>query len=290
MRRAVQLTIDDMIAGIDDNGSSDADNVGNAGTGDIVDNASMSDDSAVDNIVDNAVSNVADSSPELAAWRALVFERHEHYDDSRSDDGDNHGSVTSVRVAYTSDHVPPGLSAPDSAGADGHTVHNDADNDSSNDSSDDSSDAPNGDDALAVRTVVDDPGLLPVRMHPGDAGADLRSAESFTLEPGTRRLVHTGVRIVLGDGQLAWVTPRSGLAVKHGITIVNTPGLIDSGYRGELMVCLLNTDQEDFFVVNAGDRIAQIVVQDYAPVTYDPVGSLDETDRGSSGFGSTGKQ
>ena len=271
MGRAVQLTIDDMIAGIDDNGSSDADNVGNAGN----DSNAGKD---VDSAGNDAVSAVTDSSPELAAWRALVFERHEHYDGTGSDD------------AYTSDHVPPELSAPDSTVTDHHDAHSDADNDSSNDSSNDSNDVPNDDNGLTVRTVVDDPSLLPVRMHPGDAGADLRSAESFTLEPGTRRLVHTGVRIALGDGQLAWVTPRSGLAVKHGITIVNTPGLIDSGYRGELMVCLLNTAQEDFFVVNTGDRIAQIVIQDYVPVTYDPVGSLDETDRGSAGFGSTGKQ
>ena len=279
MGRAVQLTIDDMIAGIDDNGSSDADNVGNAGN-------DSNADKDVDSAGNDAVSAVTDSSPELAAWRALVFERHEHYDGPGSDDGDSHGSVTSVRVAYTSDHVPPELNAPDSTVTDRHDAHGDAPSDADNASND----APNDDDGLTVRTVVDDPGLLPVRMHPGDAGADLRSAESFTLEPGTRRLVHTGVRIALGEGQLAWVTPRSGLAVKHGITIVNTPGLIDSGYRGELMVCLLNTDQEDFFVVNTGDRIAQIVVQDYAPVTYDPVGSLDETDRGSAGFGSTGKQ
>jgi dUTP pyrophosphatase len=143
-------------------------------------------------------------------------------------------------------------------------------------------------DAPVINVTLDDGGSLPSRSHPGDAGADLRASEDVTIQPGGRELVGTGVHIALNDNQLAWVTPRSGLAAKHGITIVNAPGLIDSGYRGEVKVCLMNTDQEHEFRIVRGDRIAQIVVQRYLPVDYVRVDSLDETDRGSNGFGSTG--
>lgn len=143
-------------------------------------------------------------------------------------------------------------------------------------------------DAPVIKVTLDDGGSLPSRSHPGDAGADLRASEDVTIQPGERVLVSTGVHIALKDDQLAWVTPRSGLAAKHGITIVNAPGLIDSGYRGEVKVCLMNTDQEHEFKIARGDRIAQIVVQRYLPVDYVRVDSLDETDRGSNGFGSTG--
>lgn len=146
----------------------------------------------------------------------------------------------------------------------------------------------NGMGSLVVNVALGEGGSLPSRAHPGDAGADLRSSEDVILHPGERALVGTGVHIALKDNQLAWVTPRSGLAAKHGITIVNAPGLIDSGYRGEVKVCLLNTDYEHEFKIARGDRIAQLVVQRYLPVDYVQVDSLDETDRGSNGFGSTG--
>ena len=124
--------------------------------------------------------------------------------------------------------------------------------------------------------------------NPGDAGADLRSSEALTLAPGERRLVGTGVRIALPEGFAAFVVPRSGLAAKHGITIVNSPGTIDAGYRGEIKVCLLNTDQDTPYDIAVGDRIAQMIVMPVPRVTFIPVEELPESMRGEGGFGSSG--
>lgn len=129
---------------------------------------------------------------------------------------------------------------------------------------------------------------LPVYANPGDAGADLRSSETLTLAPGERRLVGTGVRIALPDGYAAFIVPRSGLAAKHGITIVNSPGTVDAGYRGEIKVCLLNTDQHATYDIAVGDRIAQMIVMPVTRATFIPVEELPESLRGEGGFGSTG--
>lgn len=134
-----------------------------------------------------------------------------------------------------------------------------------------------------------DPELpAPAYAKPGDAGADLRSRIDFELEPGERALVPTGVAIALPEGYIGLVHPRSGLATKNGITIVNAPGTVDSGYRGELMVTLLNTDKTKSFHVQRGDRIAQLVIQKYEHATFTVVDELEQTERGSSGFGSSG--
>ena len=134
-----------------------------------------------------------------------------------------------------------------------------------------------------------DPELpAPAYAKPGDAGADLRSRIDFELEPGERALVPTGVAITLPEGYVGLVHPRSGLATKNGITIVNAPGTVDSGYRGELMVTLLNTDKTKSFHVQRGDRIAQLVIQKYEHATFTVVDELEQTERGSSGFGSSG--
>ena len=134
-----------------------------------------------------------------------------------------------------------------------------------------------------------DPELpAPAYAKPGDAGADLRSRVDFELEPGERALVPTGVAIALPEGYVGLVHPRSGLATKNGITSVNAPGTVDSGYRGELMVTLLNTDKTKSFHVQRGDRIAQLVIQKYEHATFTVVDELEQTERGSSGFGSSG--
>lgn len=134
-----------------------------------------------------------------------------------------------------------------------------------------------------------DPELpAPAYAKPGDAGADLRSRIDFELEPGERALVPTGVAIALPEGYVGLVHPRSGLATKNGITIVNAPGTVDSGYRGELMVTLLNTDKTKSFHVQRGDRIAQLVIQKYEHATFTVVDELEQTERGFSGFGSSG--
>ncbi len=124
---------------------------------------------------------------------------------------------------------------------------------------------------------------VPVYAHPGDAGADLVSSESLRLEPGARALVGTGVRIALPDGYAAFVVPRSGLAAKHGITIVNAPGTIDAGYRGEIKVALLNTDAHEAYDITAGDRIAQLIVMPVPRVRFLPVDDLPDTARGEAG-------
>lgn len=129
---------------------------------------------------------------------------------------------------------------------------------------------------------------IPTYANPGDAGADIRSAETFVLKPGERRLVKTGISIALPNGYAAFIVPRSGLASKHGISIVNSPGTVDAGYRGEIMVTLLNTDQTASFAVNAGDRIAQMIIQQVVRASFIPVSELPGSHRGSGGFGSSG--
>jgi dUTP pyrophosphatase len=128
----------------------------------------------------------------------------------------------------------------------------------------------------------------PVYSHPGDAGADLTAAESLILEPGQRATVGTGVAIALPDGFAAFVVPRSGLASKHGITVVNSPGTVDAGYRGEIRVTLLNTDSHSAYPIAVGDRIAQLIILPVTRAEFVPVETLPESVRGESGFGSTG--
>ena len=134
-----------------------------------------------------------------------------------------------------------------------------------------------------------DPELpLPARSHPGDAGADLVTAVDVELGPGERAVVPTGVAIALPDGYAAFVHPRSGLAAKHGVTIVNAPGTVDAGYRGEIRVTLLNTDAAAAVKFQRGDRIAQLVVQRVARPVFHEVDTLPGSARGDGGFGSTG--
>ncbi|MCK2027480.1 dUTP diphosphatase [Microbacterium sp. SSW1-47] len=132
--------------------------------------------------------------------------------------------------------------------------------------------------------------VVPGYAHPGDAGADLVAAEAVHLEPGERALVPTGVRIALPDGYAAFVVPRSGLAAKHGISIVNAPGTVDAGYRGEIKVSLINTDIHSAYDVAVGDRIAQLVVMPVTRARFLPVEELPDSVRGDGGFGSTGYQ
>ncbi|MFM6967724.1 MAG: dUTP diphosphatase [Microbacteriaceae bacterium] len=131
-------------------------------------------------------------------------------------------------------------------------------------------------------------GNAPTYAHPGDAGADITASEAVTLLPGQRALVKTGVSIALPEGFVAYVMPRSGLALKNGISLVNSPGTIDAGYRGEIGVILLNTDRSETFEVKPGDRIAQLVIQPVVRADFVPVEELPGTFRGVGGFGSTG--
>ena len=131
---------------------------------------------------------------------------------------------------------------------------------------------------------------LPRYAHPTDAGLDLRANETVDLAHFERRLVSTGLAIGLPDGYAGFVQPRSGLAIKQGLSIVNTPGLIDAHYRGELKVILINLDPNNTVHIERGDRIAQLVIQEVPTVKLIEVDELDETDRGSSGFGSSGVQ
>ncbi len=128
----------------------------------------------------------------------------------------------------------------------------------------------------------------PHYAHPGDAGADLCSTQSVTLRPGQRAVVQTGLHIALPNGYVAFVMPRSGLALKHGISLVNSPGTIDAGYRGEIAVIMLNTDSENDFVIEPGDRIAQLVIMPVSTAQFVSVEELPGTERGTGGFGSTG--
>ncbi|WP_030485769.1 dUTP diphosphatase [Nocardioides aequoreus] len=134
-----------------------------------------------------------------------------------------------------------------------------------------------------------DPELpLPSYAHPGDAGADLHAAVDCRLAPGERALVPTGLALALPEGYVGLVHPRSGLAARHGITIVNAPGTIDAGYRGEISVCLLNTDREQEFTVRRGDRIAQLLVQRVETADFVETDDLGGSARGTGGYGSTG--
>jgi dUTP pyrophosphatase len=134
-----------------------------------------------------------------------------------------------------------------------------------------------------------DPGVpLPAYAHPGDAGADLSAAEDVELGPGERALVRTGIAIALPAGYAAFVHPRSGLAARHGVTIVNAPGTVDAGYRGEIKVTMLNTDRERAVSFKRGDRIAQLVIQPVERAVFHEVAVLPGSSRGEGGFGSTG--
>lgn len=129
---------------------------------------------------------------------------------------------------------------------------------------------------------------LPSYAYEGDAGLDLRSAEDVVLKPFERRLVSTGLAIAIPDGYAGFVQPRSGLALREGLSMANTPGLIDAHYRGELKVCAINLDPERDIHITKGERIAQLVIQKVPHVSLMEVDSLDKTDRGVGGFGSSG--
>lgn len=142
---------------------------------------------------------------------------------------------------------------------------------------------------ISVKIKMLDPDLpVPSYAHPSDAGADLHARESAVLQPSERALIRTGLAIALPHGYVGLVHPRSGLAAKHGITVVNAPGTVDAGYRGEIMVTLLNTDNTNAFEVKRGDRIAQLVIQKVELAQFEQVQTLDDTARGTGGFGSTG--
>lgn len=131
---------------------------------------------------------------------------------------------------------------------------------------------------------------LPSYAKPGDAGADLVANEDVTLAPGGgRALIGTGIAIAIPRGYAGFVQPRSGLALRHGVTCLNTPGLIDSGYRDELKVLLINTDPSEPYEVQRGDRIAQLVIQSVEEVIWEEAEQLDETERGQGGFGHSGR-
>lgn len=141
--------------------------------------------------------------------------------------------------------------------------------------------------ALPVQSV-DDELALPAYAKPGDAGLDLRSAVDASLKPGERCMVPCGIKVAIPQGHAGLVIPRSGLAAHHGITIVNAPGLIDSGYRGEIQAVLLNTDAQQSFEITKGDRIAQLVIVKVTEVCIVETEQLDMTSRGDEGFGSSG--
>lgn len=142
-------------------------------------------------------------------------------------------------------------------------------------------------DVVELPTIADET-HLPAYARPGDAGADLRSTEALDLGPGERALVGTGIRFALPEGYVAFVVPRSGLAVKHGITVLNAPGTIDAGYRGEIKVPMLNTDRSESFRIEPGDRIAQLIVMPVSRAEFVSVAELPDSERGAGGFGSTG--
>jgi dUTP pyrophosphatase len=140
-----------------------------------------------------------------------------------------------------------------------------------------------------VPVVRLDPDLpLPAYAHPGDAGADLVTAVDVTLQPGERALVPTGIAMAVPEGYVALVHPRSGLAARHGLSIVNTPGTIDAGYRGEVKVLLVNLDPAEPIELRRGDRVAQLVIQRVEQAAFTEVEVLPETVRGGGGYGSTG--
>jgi dUTP pyrophosphatase len=140
---------------------------------------------------------------------------------------------------------------------------------------------------LAVRRLRDE-AVLPERAYPGDAGLDLVACERLVIEPGGRAVVGTGIAVAIPKGHAGLVVPRSGLAARHGIGIVNAPGLVDAGYRGEVRVVLVNTDRTEGFTVEPGMRIAQLVVVPVAAADPVEVDVLPDTERGMAGFGSSG--
>lgn len=144
-------------------------------------------------------------------------------------------------------------------------------------------------DELRIQVKRLDPNLqLPSYAHPGDAGADLHTTEDVTLAPGERALVPTGIAIALPPGHVALVHPRSGLAARHGLSIVNAPGTVDEGYRGEIKVALINLDPHDSVSLKRGDRIAQLVIQRFERAAFVSVEELPDSARGTGGYGSTG--
>jgi dUTP pyrophosphatase len=145
-------------------------------------------------------------------------------------------------------------------------------------------------DSPSVPVVAQDGATMPAYAHVGDAGSDLVTLEDVTLNPGRRATVGTGLHLALPPGHVGFITPRSGLAARHGITVLNAPGTVDASYRGEIRVTLLNTDPETPVVLHAGDRIAQLVVQRVTRVDFQRCDALpaDDSTRGTGGFGSTG--
>ena len=137
--------------------------------------------------------------------------------------------------------------------------------------------------------LLDDGLPMPRYQHEGDAGLDLPSRVDLVIEPGERATVPTGIAVAIPPGYTGFVLPRSGLASRHGIALVNSPGLVDSGYRGEMAIVMINTDKRQAFHIKRGDRIAQLVIQRVEDVSIIEVHELDETSRGAGGFGSTGK-
>ena len=135
---------------------------------------------------------------------------------------------------------------------------------------------------------LDDSVELPTYAYEGDAGLDMRASESVVLRPFERRLIGTGLAVAIPDGYAGFVQPRSGLALKHGLSMANTPGLVDAHYRGELKVCAINLDPNNDIHISRGDRIAQLVIQRVPVVDLVEVKELDVTDRGIGGFGSSG--
>jgi dUTP pyrophosphatase len=144
-------------------------------------------------------------------------------------------------------------------------------------------------DSVEVQVVRLDPDVpMPSYAHPGDAGADLTTTVDVRLEPGERAMVPTGLSLALPDGYVALVHPRSGLAARFGVSIVNAPGTVDAGYRGEIKVMLINLDPAEPVVLRRGDRIAQLVVQEFTRARFVEVPSLPDSARGAGGYGSTG--
>lgn len=143
---------------------------------------------------------------------------------------------------------------------------------------------------IELRIKLLDAGLpMPRYQHAGDAGLDLPSRVDYVLEPGERAMIPTGIAVAIPPGYAGFVLPRSGLASRHGIALVNSPGLVDSGYRGEMSIVIINTDKHEAFHIKRGDRIAQLVIQKVEEVTLIQVDELDDTSRGAGGFGSTGR-
>jgi len=137
--------------------------------------------------------------------------------------------------------------------------------------------------------LLDEDLPMPRYQHEGDAGLDLPSRVDYVLEPGERAMIPTGIAVAIPRGYAGFVLPRSGLASRHGIALVNSPGLVDSGYRGEMAIIMINTDKREAFHIKRGDRIAQLVIQKVVEATTIQVSELDATSRGSGGFGSTGQ-